>query len=117
MVIDDKMGDDAWEDETTPVLPFGEEGMFFTAAGGEHAIWEEFFEDGKQYVAANIGHVGSLYSFTGAAGIPGHGARGRTYAIKTGSNRSRGWWMDTLLGRPVSSQTLRRMYHRGTSCL
>ncbi|EPT04922.1 hypothetical protein FOMPIDRAFT_1045594, partial [Fomitopsis schrenkii] len=39
--------DDAWEDEAPPVLPFGEEGMFLSAAGGEHTIWEEFFKDEK----------------------------------------------------------------------
>ena len=49
MVVDDPADDD-WEDEATPVLPFGEEGMFFSAAGGEHTIWKEVFEDGKQYV-------------------------------------------------------------------
>ena len=41
--------DDAWEDESPPILPHGEEGMFFSAAGGEHKIWEEFFQ-GEWYI-------------------------------------------------------------------
>ena len=40
--------EDAWEDDEPHVLPLGEEGMFFSAAGGEHNIWEEFFKEGRQ---------------------------------------------------------------------
>lgn len=46
----DSSAEDAWEDEDPAVLPLGEEGMFFSAAGGEHTIWEDFFQHGKQYV-------------------------------------------------------------------
>ncbi|TFY55866.1 hypothetical protein EVJ58_g7981 [Rhodofomes roseus] len=38
---------DSWEDEMQPVLPLGEEAMFFSTAGGEHALWEDFFKDDK----------------------------------------------------------------------
>ena len=46
--------DDAWEDESPAVLPIGEEGMFFSAAGGEHGIWQEFFQEGKPCVTAGL---------------------------------------------------------------
>ncbi|EPS95018.1 hypothetical protein FOMPIDRAFT_130893 [Fomitopsis schrenkii] len=43
MMVDD-VDQDKWEDEAPPVLPLDEEGMFLSAVGGEHAIWEEFFK-------------------------------------------------------------------------
>ena len=59
MAVDDPAEDD-WEDETQCILPAGEEGMFLSAAGGEHAIWEEFFKDGhQQYVWTNISCIDS----------------------------------------------------------
>ena len=52
MLVDphEQMDDPGWEDEPpNPTLPVGEEGMFFSAEGGEHTIWEELFKEEKRY--------------------------------------------------------------------